>query len=158
MDKAQLLQGKDAISSKMAKCFFTIKEERFQGIHCTSFEAKFEKNKTEVPRLGAAGTAHKAAGWKGTFSLSGHFVSSRFQLLLEEYKNTGVDIYFDTQVTINDPTSDAGEYTVIFKNCNLDSGLLMKFDAEGELLMEDVEGTYDDFEIVTAFNDLPGMN
>ena len=120
-------------------------------------EFKFEKNKVEVPRLGAAAVAHKSVGWSGTFSTAFHFVSSVFPLLLEKYKDTGEDIYFTFQITINDPSSDAGEYTVIFENCNLDGGLLMKLDAEGDLLTDEQDGTFDNFRIVKPFNDLPGM-
>lgn len=156
-DYTNILQGKDAISSKMGKAFITIGDQRYHAINLINCEFKFEKNKVEVPRLGAAAVAHKSVGWSGTFSMSFHFVSSVFPLLLERYKDTGEDVYFTAQITIDDPTSDAGEYTVIFENCNLDGGLLMKLDAEGDLLTDEQDGTFDNFRIVKAFDTLPGM-
>lgn len=156
-DYNNVLQGKDAISSKMAKAFVTIKDKRIHAINFIQFEAKINKNKVDVPRLGSYGMAKKSVGWDGEFSGKIHYVSSDFVLLLEEYKNTGEDVYFEIQVTNSDPTSDAGEQTIIYENCNLNGGTLSKFDAEGDLLTEDVEGTFDNFHVVKAFNALPGM-
>ena len=80
-----------------------------------------------------------------------------FRKLLERYKNTGEDIYFDMQITNEDSTSAAGRQTVILKDCNIDGGILAKFDADGEYLDEDMDFTFEDFEIPEEFNKLLGM-
>ena len=77
--------------------------------------------------------------------------------MMERYKNTGVDVYFDIQITNEDPTSASGRQTVILKDCNIDSALLAKFDADAEYLDEDMDFTFEDFEIVEVFNHLDGM-
>ena len=43
-----------------------------------NLEAKFEKNKTEVPILGKTGKGNKATGWKGTGSATFHYNTSIF--------------------------------------------------------------------------------
>jgi hypothetical protein len=70
---------------------------------------------------------------------------------------TGEDIYFDIQVTNSDVTSIAGTQTTILKNCNLDGGILAKFDADADYLDEDVSFTFDDIEFPEEFDLLPGM-
>ncbi len=77
--------------------------------------------------------------------------------LMERFKKTGEDVYFDIQVTNEDPTSSVGRQTVILKDCNIDGGVLAKFDADGEYLDEDIDFTFEDFEIPEKFRMLAGM-
>ena len=121
------------------------------------FEAEVEKNKVEIPILGQTGKGNKAAGWKGTFKGTAHYNQSIFRELLLQYKKTGQDVYFDIQVDNEDPTSAAGKQSIILTGCNLDGGLLAKFDADGEYLDEDVEGTFEDWSMPKKFKVLPGM-
>ena len=120
-------------------------------------EASIEKIKTEVPILGKTGKGNKAAGWKGTGSATFHYNTSIFRELLKRYKDTGEDIYFDIQVTNEDPTSKVGRQTVILKDCNIDGGVLTKFDADAEYLEESLDFTFEDFEMPETFTPLAGM-
>ena len=69
----------------------------------------------------------------------------------------GEDVYFDMQITNDDPTSDAGRQTVVLIGCNIDGGVLAKFDADGEYLDEDMDFTFEDFKIPEGFTLLKGM-
>lgn len=80
-----------------------------------------------------------------------------FRRLLKRYKDTGEDIYFDIQCTNEDPTSSVGRQTVILKGCNMDGGILAKFDADAEYIDEDMDFTFEDFEIPENFTLLDGM-
>ena len=60
-------------------------------------------------------------------------------------------------MTNEDPTSTVGRQTVVLLDCNLDNGTLVKFDADGEYLDEDIEGTFEDFTMPETFNLLDGM-
>ena len=152
-----VMKGKDAISAKLAECFVTIEGNRYNFMQMINFEAKFEKNKTEVPILGKTGIGNKATGWKGTGSATAHYNQSIFRTLLQRYKDTGEDIYFEIQVTNDDPTSAAGRQTIVFMDCNTDGGILAKFDADGEYLDEDIDFTFEDFKMPESFTLLPGM-
>lgn len=152
-----IMKGKDAISAKLAECFVTIKGRRYNFMQAINLEASFEKNKTEVPILGKTGTGNKATGWKGSGSATFHYNTSIFREMMQQYKDTGEDVYFEIQVTNEDPTSDAGRQTVVFMDCNTDGGILAKFDAEGEYLDEDMDFTFEDFKMPEKFNLLAGM-
>lgn len=152
-----IMKGQDTVNAKMAECFLTIKGNRYNFMQMISFEAKFEKNKIEVPLLGKTGNGNKAAGWKGTFSGKAHYNQSILRELLVEYKNTGMDTYFEVQVTNEDGVSRAGRQTIVFLDCNLNGGTLAKFDADGEYLDEDIEGTFEDFTMPERFTQLAGM-
>ena len=120
-------------------------------------EAKIEKTKKEVPILGKTGKGNKATGWKGTGSAKFHYASSLFRELMERYKNTGEDVYFDIQVTNEDETSAVGRQTVILKDCNVNGGILTKFDADADYLDEELDFTFEDFDMPETFNLLDGM-
>lgn len=151
------MNAKDAVSASLAECFVTIDGNRYNFMQAIDLEAKFEKQKTEVPILGKTGRGNKSTGWKGTGTATFHYNTSIFRELLYKYKNTGEDIYFDIQVTNEDPTSSVGRQTVILKDCNIDGGILAKFDADADYLDETLDFTFEDFEIPEKFNMLPGM-
>lgn len=122
-----------------------------------NIEANFEKSKTQVPILGKTGMGNKATGWSGSGSATFHYNTSIFRKLLQRYKDTGEDIYFDMQITNEDPTSRAGVQIVELIGCNIDGGVLAKFDADGEYLDESIDFTFEDFKIAQEFNKLEGM-
>ena len=152
-----VMKAKDSISASLAECFVTIEGNRYNFMQMIDFEAKFDKSKTEVPILGKTGKGNKASGWAGTFSATMHYNQSIMRELMLRYKNTGEDVYFEIQVTNSDPTSAAGRQTIVFVDCNIDGGILAKFDADGDYLDESVEGTFEDFKMPETFNLLDGM-
>ena len=152
-----VMKAKDTVFAALAECFVTIGTRRYNFMQAINLEAKFEKNKTEVPILGKTGKGNKATGWKGTGSATFHYNTSIFRELMKRYKDTGEDVYFDIQVTNEDPTSSVGRQTVILKDCNMDGGLLAKFDADAEYLDEDMDFTFEDFEMPEIFSLLAGM-
>lgn len=151
------MNAKDAVSASLAECFVTIDGNRYNFMQAINLEARFEKKKTEVPILGKTGRGNKSTGWSGTGSATFHYNTSIFRELMVRYKNTGEDLYFDIQVTNEDPTSSVGRQTVILKDCNVDGGILAKFDADADYLNEDIDFTFEDFEMPEKFNLLEGM-
>lgn len=154
---SQIMKAKDSVSAKLAECFVTIGDRRYNFMQAINLEASFEKNKTEIPILGKTGQGNKSTGWTGSGSATFHYNTSIFRQMMLDYKETGEDVYFDIQVTNDDPTSSVGRQTVILKDCNIDGGIITKFDADGEYLDEDMDFTFEDFSMPESFTDLEGM-
>lgn len=154
---AQQMRADDAISGSLAECFITIDGNRYNFMQAINLEAKIEHTKTELPILGKTGKGNKATGWKGTGSATFYFNTSVFREIMYKYKDTGEDTYFDIQVTNEDPTSRVGRQTVILKGCNIDGGIIVKFDADAEYLDEDLDFTFEDWEIKERFTMIEGM-
>jgi hypothetical protein len=152
-----IMKGRDAVSVKLAECFISISGRRYNFMQMINFEANFEKTKVEVPILGKTQQGNKAAGWKGSGSATCHYNQSIMRQLAVKYKDTGEDTYFEIQVTNEDPTSAAGRQTLVFLDCNFDSLILAKFDADGEYLDEDMDFTFEDFKMPESFKLLAGM-
>lgn len=157
MANQQIMHAKDSISASLAECFVTIEGNRYNFMQAINLEAKIDKTKTEVPILGKTGKGNKATGWSGSGSAEFHYNTSIFRKLLKRFKETGEDIYFDIQVTNEDPTSSVGRQTVILKDCNLDGGILAKFDADDDYLVDSFDFTFEDFEMPEEFINLAGM-
>lgn len=154
---AKTMNARDTISASLAECFLTIEGNRYNFAQMISLESNFKKSKSKVPLLGKTGKGNKSTGWEGSGSAKMHYNQSILRDLMYRYKETGEDVYFDIQVTNEDPTSTIGRQTVILKDCNLDGGVLTKFDADAEYLDEDVDFTFEDFQIPERFRLLNEM-
>ena len=73
------------------------------------------------------------------------------------YKETGEDVYFEIQISNEDKTSAAGRQTIVLIDCNIDGGVLAKFDADGEYLDEEMSFTFEDFKMPESFTELDGF-
>lgn len=151
------MNAKDSLSAKLAECYVTINNNRYNFMQAINLEATMEKNKVQVPILGKTAKGNKSSGWVGKGKAKFHYNTSVFRKLLRDYKNTGEDIYFDMQIINEDPTSSAGKQSVILIDCNLDGGVIAKFDAEGSFLDEEMSFTFEDFKLVEEFDSLNGM-
>lgn len=151
------MNSQDSLSASQAECLIEIGDQRYNFMQAINLEATMEKNKTEIPILGKTGKGNKATGWTGTGSATFHYNTSIFRKLLYEYKETGRDLYFDIQITNFDETTTVGKQVIILKNCNIDGGILAKFDADGEYLDEEMNFTFDDWEMPLEFDPLSGM-
>ncbi|MFQ4424074.1 hypothetical protein C4Z69_04625, partial [Clostridioides difficile] len=50
-----------------------------------------------------------------------------------------------------------GRQTIILEDCNMDSGIIAKFDADGEYLDEDMDFTFENWKLVEKFDIANGM-
>ena len=151
------MNARDAICASLAECYVTIEGSRYNFMHAIDLEATVERTKVEVPILGRTGRGNKATGWRGKGTATFHYNSSIFRELMYRFKAKGEDVYFDIQVSNEDPTSASGRQTVVLKDCNLNAGVLAKFDADAEFLSEELDFTFEDFEIPEMFDQLDGM-
>ena len=135
----------------------TIEGDRYNFMQAINLEASVKKNKSKVPILGKTGRGNKATSWEGAGSATFHYNTSVFRRLMKRFKDTGEDVYFDIQVTNEDPASSAGRQTVILRDCNMNGGVLAKFDADADYLEERMDFTFEDFEMPETFDTLSGM-
>lgn len=152
-----IMMAKDAVSASLAECYATIDGQRYNLMQAINLEATMEKSKSEVPILGKTGKGNKANNWKGTGSATFHYNTSIFRKFMKKYKDQGTDFYFDIQITNSDPTSAVGSQTIVLKDCNLDSITIAKFDADGEYLDEQLDFTFEDWEMPREYTLLDGI-
>lgn len=151
------LRAPDTITGSLARCYVTIDGNRYLLIQAKKVEAKVEKTKTEISILGKTGKGNKSTGWKGTGSFVLYDTTSLFRELMEQYKNTGEDVYFDMQVENEDPSSKTGRQVAMLLNCNINSLTIAQLDVDSAALEDTVEFTFEDFKLPEKFNQLDGM-
>lgn len=150
----RILKAGDIISGQEATATATINGKVEDLFFAKSVEASIEKVKSEVKTLGMRGTQYKANGFTGSGSMTVYYVSSIFRKLLMDYIKNGVDTYFTLTITNSDPSSAAGKQTVALYECNLDSGVLAKFDVDTEFLDEELSFTFSDADILEEFTEI----
>jgi len=153
-----IMNAMDAIAGSQASAYITLADgNRYKFMQLYSFESNMEINLVEVPILGKTGKGNKPSGWTGEWKGTAHYNQSILRQMWLEYKNTGRLPSFDIQITNEDPTSAIGRQTIVLKDCLSKGGVLAKFDADSETLDEDIEGTFDDWEMPESFTMLKGM-
>lgn len=153
-----IMNALDAVTGSQAAAYITLADgNRYCFMQLYSFESSMEVNIAEVPILGKTGKGSKPTGWSGTWKGTAHYNQSIIRKILLEYKKTGFMPTFDIQVTNEDPTASVGSQTIVLKNCLTKGGILAKFDASAETLEEDIEGTFDDWEMPEEFSLMSGM-
>ncbi len=153
-----IMNALDAVAGSQASAYITLADgNRYCFMQLYSFESSMEVNIAEVPILGKTGKGNKPTGWSGTWSGTAHYNQSIIREMLLEYKKTGFMPTFDIQISNEDPTAAVGRQTIILKNCLTKGGTLAKYDADSEILDEDIEGTFDDWEMPETFTLLNGM-
>ena len=150
---AKTLNSGDTISGREGRAYAKINGLNEELFFAKNIEATVEKAKAEIKALGRRMTGHKTTGMNGTGSMTLYYMSPLFRSLLKQYKDTGVDLYFDLVVENEDPSSAAGKQTTLLLDCNLDSTIITKLDADSDdPLEEDCDFTFEDFDILTPFN------
>lgn len=147
------LKASDTISGQEGRAFATIGTQTEEMFYVKTLEATVEKQKAEVKTLGRRGVQHKATGWSGSGSMTIFYMTSRFRQMMLDYMHTGVDQYFDIEVTNEDPSSSIGAQRIMLKGVNLDSVIMASLDTESDALEEEVSFTFEDVLIEQAFTE-----
>lgn len=133
------MEQDDALNSRMAECFTTIKGNRYSMMNAKNFEAKANVETKEVPMLGRNIKGRKVLGIEIKIKMTVYKCSEMFDDLIEEYKNTGVMPTFDIQVTSEDKTSTTGRSTKIYRDCVIDGDVLLgMFDTAGDFIEQEI--------------------
>lgn len=147
------LNAPDTISGREGRAYAKINGNNEELFFAKSVEASVEKSKSEVKAIGKRMTGHKTTGANGTGSMTLYYLTPLLRQMLKEWKDTGVDVYFDLVVENDDPASSAGKQSILLMGCNLDSVVLTKLDGDSDdPVEEDADFTFEDFDILEAFN------
>lgn len=146
------LNAPDTISGKEGRAYAKINGNNEELFMAKTIEANVEKNKSEIKAIGKRMTGHKTTGANGSGSMTLYYMTPLFRAMIKQWKETGVDVYFDMVVENDDQESSAGKQTTLLIGCNLDSVVLAKLDGDSDdALDEDVDFTFEDFDILTPF-------
>lgn len=156
MPNVPLMQAYEPIAGNLAEAYILRDGKRSLLMRLKEFEGKTEVKNIEVPRMGTTMNANRMGQMTGKWDATLYYGSPIFKEILLEYKRTGKILYFDIMTINNDPNSNAGSQTTVYKNCKIDGAILSKMNISADMLDEKVSGTYDDFDIPEMFQYLEG--
>ena len=146
------LNAPDTISGKEGRAYAKINGNNEELFFAKTIEGTVEKAKSEITAIGKRMTGHKTTGGSGSGSMTIYYLTPLFRDMIKQWKETGVDVYFDMVVENDDKESSAGKQSALLIGCNLDSVILAKLDGDSDdALDEDVDFTFEDFDILTPF-------
>lgn len=146
------LNAPDTISGKEGRAYAKVNGNNEELFYAKTIEGNVEKSKSEVKSIGKRMVGHKTTGANGTGSMTLYYLSPLFRDMVKNWKETGVDVYFDMVVENDDQESSAGKQSVLLIGCNLDSVALAKLDGDSDdPLDEDVDFTFEDFDVLKPF-------
>lgn len=149
-----ILQAEDCVNGREGVAIAEINGQVVELMELSNITITVEKEKTEFKAMGTRNTQNKATGWKGTGSATLRYISTRWAKLFEQYAKTGKDTYFTIVVTNEDAGSATGKQVIQILGCNLDSLDIAKLDIDSEILEQDVDFTFNDFNVLEEFNSL----
>lgn len=136
----------DAPNAKLATAYITIGDRRYNLFNAKSCEVTGSVSSADVPRLGAIIMGKKPIALEVKISMTVYKCSEMFDKLVEDFKNTGILQTFELQVTNEDNASCTGRSEKIYRDCVLDGDVLLSmFDADGELIEQEIEAYAMDF-------------
>ena len=91
----------------------------------------------------------------GSGTLTIYYMSPYYRQMVEKYKDTGKETYFEMTLKNKDPESTVGANVQTLHDVSVDSVTLAKFDMEGEVLDEEVPFTFDDYTGLAQFAEEP---
>ena len=153
---AEYMKSRDTIRGNMAECYITIGNERHLFMQAQEVTCEIEYDQKEVYALGATMKQFHNSVATGTGSGTFAFNTAIFQKMALEFKNDFLNRYFDIEMTINDPDSDARGMSCVLRECWCTKSLLMKLVSNGDLLTADLDFTFSDFEFMEMFQPLTG--
>lgn len=151
------MHAREPLHGAEGAAYATIEGSRYLLFQLKNFEGNWEKGKTEIPRLGTRKKGNRSNTLSGKWSADLYYNTDVFRKLIMVYAKTGRDIYFDIQITNDDPNSNAGRHTAIFRDCNIDGAVMAKLDITADTLEEKISGTFEDCDMPEEFNVLEGM-
>lgn len=149
-----ILQAEDCVNGREGVATAEIDGKVVELMELANINITIEKEKTEFKAMGTRNTQNKATGWKGTGSMNVRYVSTIWAKLMERYVKKGIDTYFTIVVTNEDPGSATGKQVIQVLGCNLDSVDIAKLDVDAEILDQDVDFTFNDFNILNSFSEI----
>ena len=149
-----ILQAEDAVNGREGVATAEINGQIVDLMELANITVTIEKNKTEFKAMGQRNTQNKTTGWTGRGSATVRYISSRWAKMVEEYAHTGKDTYFTIVVTNEDPGSATGRQVIQVLGCNIDSIDIAKLDIDTEVLDQDIDFTFNDFNVLGEFNSL----
>ena len=152
------LLERDTLHGAAGKAFITQNGRVIELFGAKKVNAQGEISSNDMKVIGTKKIQNKPGGVKQTGTGTCYYGTPIFVDILAQYIHTGEMPYFNLQTTNDDKASSVGVQTIAYYNCKLSGTVpLSVLDADSDMLTFDFSCTYEDFEILSRFNDQPAQ-
>lgn len=149
-----MLDQHNSISGKEGTVYMTVGNQRKELATLKTFIANLELATGEVRRIGHRMPGTKVTGASGSGEMTFEYFDSTVRSILAEYVKNGTIPDISIQATNDDPTSEKGRQTYLFKGVVFTSAKLMELDGTTDDVLEDSTSfVFNDFEELERFRD-----
>ena len=152
------LLERDTLHGAAGKAFITMNGKVNELFGAKKIQTQAEIQSTDMKVIGTKKIQNKPGGVKQTGTGTCYYGTPIFVDMLAQYIHTGEMPYFTMQTTNDDKASSVGVQTIAYYNCKLSGTIpLSVLDADADMLTFDFSFTYEDFEVLSRFNDQPAQ-
>lgn len=152
------LLERDTIHGAAGKAFLTINGQVKELFGAKKIETKGNIQSTDMKVIGTKKIQDKPGGVKQTGTGTCYYGTPLFVDILKQYIQTGEMPYFTLQTTNDDKSSSVGVQTIAYYNCKLTGDVpISVLDADADMLTFDFSFSFEDFEVLSRFNDQPNQ-
>ena len=152
------LLGRDTVHGAAGKAFITQNGRVIELFGAKKVDAQGEISSNDMKVIGTKKIQNKPGGVKQTGTGTCYYGTPLFVDMLAQYIHTGEMPYFTMQTTNDDKSSSVGVQTIAYYNCKLSGTVPVSvLDADADMLTFDFSFTYEDFEVLSRFNDQPAQ-
>ena len=152
------LLERDTLHGAAGKAFITMNGQVKELFGAKKVQTQAEIQSTDMKVIGTKKIQNKSGGVKQTGAGTCYYGTPIFADILAQYIHTGEMPYFSLQTTNDDKASSVGVQTIAYYNCKLSGTIPVSIlDADVDMLTFDFSFTYEDFEVLSRFNDQPAQ-
>lgn len=151
----RIVENNDPISAKEGMVYITIEGRTYEYAELLKFDAKVAYTVADVKAIGKRMKGGKIVGAEGTGSMTVYYHRPEMREMALDYVRTGKSPIMDVQVVNSDAMSSAGNQTALLKNVVPKGAVIAMLDGDSDdLLKEDIDFTFDDFDFLERFRAL----
>ncbi|MCI9444342.1 MAG: hypothetical protein HFF69_06410 [Oscillospiraceae bacterium] len=152
------LLERDTLHGAAGKAFVTVNGQVKELFGAKKIQTQAEIQGTDMKVIGTKKVQNKPGGVKQTGTGTCYYGTPLFVDMLAQYIRTGEMPYFSFQTTNDDKASSVGVQTIAYYNCKLSGTVPVSvLDADADMLTFDFSFTYEDFEVLSRFNEQPAQ-
>lgn len=147
------LLERDAPNGKEGRAVMTVNGKQIELFGLKNLKTECSFDKSDFKQVGTRINQKKVTGITYTGSFSIVYGTPYFKRMIVEYVETGRPVYFNIQVTNNDPATTIGDQVSAYYDCLIDGSQLSQLDADADIMTEDINFTFNRFRMMKEFHE-----
>lgn len=142
---------KDTISAREGRLYL----DGVEVANCIKFEIKSVLKTVKAPILNKRIEGERVIGMETPEGkITSYRATSQFPKMIQQYKDTGQVAYFELMGVRDDISANRGVERITVSDCFIKEAVLMNFDAEGDLVKDEIPFACSDWNIQQELNPL----